>query len=88
MKGGGCRVAFIEWSKCVDHERDAGTDFTEECREKTMALRRCMMQYEEYYKPLLEEEEEMMAEQTLVTPDTAETPGVAASGTATKTENA
>jgi hypothetical protein len=47
-----------------------------------------MLQNEEYYKPLLEEEEEMMAEQTLVTPDTAETSGVGASGTATKTENA
>lgn len=22
------------WSKCVDRERDAGSDFTEECREK------------------------------------------------------
>jgi hypothetical protein len=22
------------WSKCVDNERQAGSDFTEECREK------------------------------------------------------
>lgn len=32
-----CRLpptAAQAWSKCVDRERDAGSDFTEECREK------------------------------------------------------
>lgn len=33
MKGGGCRDAFVAWSGCVDRERDAGGDFTEECKE-------------------------------------------------------
>ncbi|PRW59327.1 GCK domain-containing [Chlorella sorokiniana] len=63
MKGGGCRHAFIDWSKCVDRERDAGSDFTEECREKTLALRECMLKHEDYYRPMLEEEEEMLREQ-------------------------
>lgn len=62
MKGGGCRSAFIAWSDCVDKERESGSDFTEECREKTLALRECMLKHEDYYRPLLEEEEEMMAE--------------------------
>ncbi|KAL4445830.1 hypothetical protein ABPG77_009029 [Micractinium sp. CCAP 211/92] len=63
MKGGGCRSAFISWSKCVDKEREAGGDFTEECREKTLALRECMLQHADYYRPMLEEEEEAMREE-------------------------
>jgi mitochondrial intermembrane space import and assembly protein 40 len=59
MKAGGCRQTFIDWSNCVDKERDAGSDFTEECRDKTLALRECMLAHAEYYAPMLEEEEEM-----------------------------
>lgn len=29
-----CSLCFQSWSKCVDKEREAGGDFTEECREK------------------------------------------------------
>lgn len=29
-----CSLYLQSWSKCVDKEREAGGDFTEECREK------------------------------------------------------
>jgi mitochondrial intermembrane space import and assembly protein 40 len=63
MKGGGCREAFNNWSKCVDREKDTGSDYTEECRDTTLALRECMLAHKDYYAPLLEEEEAMLREQ-------------------------
>eukprot|EP00887_Chlorella_sp_A99_P000973 scaffold5.g973.t1 len=63
MKGGACRHAFIDWSKCVDSEREAGhEDFAEHCADVTLALRECMLSNRDYYGPLLEEEEEMFRE--------------------------
>jgi hypothetical protein len=63
MKKGGCREAFNNWSKCVDREKDTGSDYTEECRDTTLALRECMLANKDYYAPLLEEEEAMLREQ-------------------------
>ncbi|KAL0034556.1 hypothetical protein WJX79_008188 [Trebouxia sp. C0005] len=57
MKAGGCKPEFQEWSKCVDDERKQGTDFTEECRERTASLQNCMMSNKDYYKPVLEDGE-------------------------------
>jgi intermembrane space import and assembly protein 40 len=62
MKGGGCKEPFEAWSSCVDAERDADGDFTETCREATMALRECMLAHKEYYQPLLDEEERELEE--------------------------
>ncbi|KAI8108654.1 hypothetical protein M9435_005071 [Picochlorum sp. BPE23] len=63
MKGGGCKEAFEAWSACVDAERSADNDFTETCKEATIALRECMLANKEYYAPLLEEEEREMERQ-------------------------
>lgn len=63
MKGGGCREAFNNWSECVDREKDTGSDYTEQCRDTTLALRECMLAHKDYYAPLLEEEEAMLREQ-------------------------
>ena len=57
MKGGGCKDAFEAWSQCVDAEREHEGDFTETCKEATLALRECMLAHKDYYQPLLEEEE-------------------------------
>jgi hypothetical protein len=50
------------WSKCVDEEREAGADYTETCTQQTLALRECMLKHQDYYKVLLDEEEEMTKE--------------------------
>ena len=65
MKGGGCKEAFEAWSKCVDSERGKDdTDFTETCRDATIALRECMLAHKDYYQPLLDEEEREMDRQS------------------------
>jgi len=71
MKGGGCKEAFEAWSKCVDSERGKDdTDFTETCRDATIALRECMLAHKDYYQPLLDEEErEMEARSEADAPD-------------------
>ncbi|KAG7667609.1 hypothetical protein Ndes2437B_g07621 [Nannochloris sp. 'desiccata'] len=74
MKGGGCKDAFNAWSKCVDSEREAGNDFTEECKDATLRLRECMLAHKDYYAPLLEEEE---AEMEAARKTAAETAAVA-----------
>ena len=61
MKGGGCKDVFEAWSKCVDSERGKDdSDFTETCRDATIALRECMLAHKDYYQPLLDEEEREM----------------------------
>ena len=65
MKGGGCEEAFEAWSKCVDSERGKDdTDFTETCRDATIALRECMLAHKDYSQPLLDEEEREMDRQS------------------------
>lgn len=55
MKAGGCKDEFKAWSKCVDDERQDGKDFTEECKDRTEELQKCMVSNKEYYAPVLEE---------------------------------
>ncbi|KAK9812567.1 hypothetical protein WJX73_009474 [Symbiochloris irregularis] len=57
MKGGGCKNEFTAWSSCVDSEREAGHDFTEECYEKTTQLQSCMLAHKDYYQDLLYEQQ-------------------------------
>lgn len=69
MKGGPCKKEFVAWSKCVDDERKLEHDFTEACRDETIALQVCMSANTEYYGAMLEaekaysEEQEAAAEQ-------------------------
>ena len=73
MKGGGCKETFEAWSKCVDGERGKGdSDFTETCREATLALRECMLAHKDYYQPLLDEEEREMEAQNVSEKDNEE----------------
>lgn len=72
MKGGGCKEQFEAWSTCVDTEREADKDFTETCREATIALRECMLAHKDYYQPLLDEEEKEMSQQDQLEAETAQ----------------
>jgi hypothetical protein len=37
----------------VDANRGEGHNFTEECRDETVALQRCMEQHQDYYKDFM-----------------------------------
>ncbi|CAG9461458.1 unnamed protein product [Pedinophyceae sp. YPF-701] len=58
MKGGPCKDTFVAWSKCVDAGRDSGDDFVEKCIEPTVALKECMEANPNYYKPMLQAEDD------------------------------
>lgn len=47
----------------MDKEREAGADYTETCTQQTIALRECMLKHQDYYRVLLDEEEEMAKDQ-------------------------
>lgn len=62
MKAGGCKETFDDWSKCIDTEREKGSDYPSDCRDKTFALRECMLQNKEYYAPVLQDEVDFVAD--------------------------
>ena len=49
--GGGARAQA--WSACVDANRGEGHNFTEECRDATLALQGCMEAHRDYYQDFM-----------------------------------
>ncbi|BDA43303.1 probable cytochrome c oxidase subunit 6B at C-terminar half [Coccomyxa sp. Obi] len=53
MKAGGCKKEFTAWSECVDTNRGEGHNFTEECRDATLDLQKCMEEHRDYYRDFM-----------------------------------
>eukprot|EP00210_Caulerpa_lentillifera_P007149 g6839.t1 len=60
MKAGGCKKSFVKWMDCVDTEKAKGNAFVETCMTQIQDLRECMLAHEDYYRPMLEEEQSLM----------------------------
>ncbi len=41
------------WSECVDTNRGEGHNFTEECRDATLDLQKCMEEHRDYYRDFM-----------------------------------
>ena len=41
------------WSACVDTNRGEGHNFTEECRDATLDLQKCMEEHRDFYKDFM-----------------------------------
>lgn len=46
-------ITLQAWSACVDAKRGDGHNFTEECRDATLDLQKCMEQHRDYYKDFM-----------------------------------
>lgn len=52
-KDGQASLCVQVWSECVDVNRGEGHNFTEECRDATLDLQKCMEEHRDYYKDFM-----------------------------------
>ncbi|CAI5715258.1 unnamed protein product [Peronospora destructor] len=58
MKAGPCGKEFTAWEACLDHCKNNGKDFIEQCGPQTLGLRDCVDANPEYYHVLHDSPEE------------------------------
>ncbi|PIA51221.1 hypothetical protein AQUCO_01100214v1 [Aquilegia coerulea] len=64
MKGGGCKETFVAWEECIESVEKEKGDIVEKCFKVTEALKKCMEEHSDYYRPILQAEK--AAEQEVI----------------------